>query len=307
VTVQEGCDKFCTFCVVPYTRGAEISRPVEKIVEEVARLAGAGVRDITLIGQNVNAYHGTGRDGRTYSLADLLARVSEINGVARLRYTTSHPRDMSDDLIVAHRDLEALMPFLHLPVQSGSDRVLAAMNRAHGRDEYLGVIDRIRVARPDIAISSDFIVGFPGETDEDFLATLDLVERVRFAAAYSFKYSPRPGTPAAAMDQVPEEAKSERLAVLQALIDRQMRDFNAAHVGRTTEVLFEKAGKHPGQISGKSPYMQQVQVEAPMNRIGEIARVRISGTASHSLFGELRPAERTHAAAQPLQQAAGGT
>jgi tRNA-2-methylthio-N6-dimethylallyladenosine synthase len=226
VTVQEGCDKFCTFCVVPYTRGMEVSRPVEKIAAEVARLADAGVRDVTLIGQNVNAYHGPGRNGRSNSLADLLERVSEIDGILRLRYMTSHPRDMRDDLILAHRDLPKLLPYLHLPVQSGSDQILAAMNRAHGRQEYLSVIERVRAARPDIAITSDFIVGFPGETTEDFAATLELVEQIGFAMAYSFKYSARPGTPAADIEQVPEAEKDARLRRLQALIDRQWRKFN---------------------------------------------------------------------------------
>jgi tRNA-2-methylthio-N6-dimethylallyladenosine synthase len=275
VTVQEGCDKFCTFCVVPYTRGMEVSRPVEKIATEVRRLADAGVRDVTLIGQNVNAYHGTDRSGRSSSLADLLARVSEIDGVLRLRYTTSHPRDMSDDLIEAHRDLPKLMPYLHLPVQSGSDRILSAMNRAHGRKEYLSTIERVRAARPDIAITSDFIVGFPGETEEDFQATLDLVEEVGFAMAYSFKYSARPGTPAADMKQVPEAERSERLLRLQALIDRQWRKFNSDAVGRTVKILFEKRGKLDDQLTGKSIYQHQVQADAPESMIGQAADVRI--------------------------------
>jgi len=287
VTVQEGCDKFCTFCVVSYTRGNEVSRPVEKIVEEVARLADAGVREITLIGQNVNAYHGTDRGGRSASLADLLWRLADIEGVERLRYTTSHPRDMTDELISAHRDLDKLMPYLHLPVQAGSDRVLAAMNRQHGRDEYLSIIERVRAARPDIALTSDFIVGFPGETDEDFADTLDIVARAGFATAYSFKYSPRPGTPAATMAQVPEDAKRERLAQLQALIEKQWQAFNTACVGRSFDVLFEKRGKYDGQITGRSPYLQQVQVTAPADTIGEIARVDIVRAGANSLFGEL--------------------
>src|SRR5690606_9791355 len=306
VTVQEGCDKFCTFCVVPYTRGMEVSRPVEKIAEEVARLADAGVRDVTLIGQNVNAYHGTGRDGRSHSLADLLARVAEIDGILRLRYTTSHPRDMRDDLIEAHRDLPKLMPYLHLPVQSGSDRVLAAMNRAHGRAEYLAAIERVRAARPDIAVTSDFIVGFPGETETDFAATLDLVERVGFAMAYSFKYSPRPGTPAADMDPVPEPEKDERLKRLQALIETQWRQFNSDAVGRTMKVLFEKRGKLEGQLSGKSIYQHQVQADAPESMIGKIADVRIVRAGTNSLFGELVAPARTQAPLPLMHEAAGG-
>jgi tRNA-2-methylthio-N6-dimethylallyladenosine synthase len=287
VTVQEGCDKFCTFCVVPYTRGNEVSRPVEKIVEEVERLADAGVREITLIGQNVNAYHGIERDGRSASLADLLRRLADVEGIERLRYMTSHPRDMTDELISAHRDLGKLMPYLHLPVQSGSDHVLAAMNRQHGRDEYLAIIERVRKARPDIALTSDFIVGFPGETDEDFADTLDIVTRAGFATAYSFKYSPRPGTPAASMEQVPEAAKRERLAKLQALIEKQWQEFNTACVGRSFDVLFEKPGKYDGQVAGRSPYLQQVQVRAPHTLIGEIARVNIVRAGANSLFGEL--------------------
>jgi tRNA-2-methylthio-N6-dimethylallyladenosine synthase len=305
VTVQEGCDKFCTFCVVPYTRGVEVSRPVEKIAEEVARLTDAGVRDVTLIGQNVNAYHGAGRDGSSYSLADLLARVSEINGILRLRYTTSHPRDMRDDLIEAHRDLPKLMPYLHLPVQSGSDRILAAMNRAHGREDYLAVIERVRAVRPDIAVSSDFIVGFPGETEADFSATLDLVEQVGFAMAYSFKYSPRPGTPAADMAPVPEPEKDERLQRLQALIERQWRKFNSDNVGRTMKVLFEKRGKLAGQLSGKSAYQHQVQADAPETMIGEVADVRIVRAGTNSLFGELVSHARVQTPLPLLPEATG--
>jgi tRNA-2-methylthio-N6-dimethylallyladenosine synthase len=306
VTVQEGCDKFCTFCVVPYTRGMEVSRPVEKIAAEVARLADAGVRDVTLIGQNVNAYHGPDQNGRSQALADLLARVSGIDGILRLRYTTSHPRDMSDELIDAHRNLPKLMPYLHLPVQSGSDRILAAMNRAHGHEEYISVIERVRVARPDIAITSDFIVGFPGETEEDFRATLDLVERVGFSMAYSFKYSPRPGTPAADMDQVPEQEKHERLQRLQAAIDGQWRKFNSDAVGRIVNVLFEKRGKLEGQLTGKSIYQHQVQADAPESMIGETADVRVVRTGTNSLFGELVSPVRTRPAVPHLHEAAGG-
>lgn len=301
VTVQEGCDKFCTFCVVPYTRGAEFSRPVAKIVAEVERLAEAGVREIRLIGQNVNAWHGDGPDGRAWTLARLLHRLAEVPGVARLRYTTSHPRDMDDALIAAHGDLPALMPQLHLPVQSGSDRILAAMNRRHDRAEFLVVIDRLKAARPDIAMSSDFIVGFPGETEAEFRDTLALVDAVGFAGAYSFKYSPRPGTPAADSDaQVPEAEKSERLARLQARIDHHAAAFNAATVGRTTEVLLEHPGKHPGQMVGRSPWMQAVQVMAPTSSKGQIVSVRITGTGTNSLYGTLLVPPR-HDDAAPRQ------
>jgi tRNA-2-methylthio-N6-dimethylallyladenosine synthase len=288
VTVQEGCDKFCAFCVVPYTRGAEISRPADKIVAEVARLAEAGVREITLIGQNVNAYHGAGPDGRPWSLAQLLEHLSELPGIERLRYTTSHPLDMADDLIGAHRNLPALMPQLHLPVQSGSDRILAAMNRRHTRADYLDVVGRLRAARPDLALTSDFIVGFPGETEDDFAATLSLVGEIGYAGAFSFKYSSRPGTPGAGMDaQVADTAKSERLLRLQQAIDGGQAAFNCGCVGRTFPVLFERPGRHGGQIVGRSPYLQPVQVDAPHSLIGEIATVTITEAASNSLFGAL--------------------
>jgi tRNA-2-methylthio-N6-dimethylallyladenosine synthase len=287
ITVQEGCDKFCTFCVVPYTRGAEVSRPVAKIVAEAERLAEAGVREITLIGQNVNAYHGAGSDGGVSTLGRLLHRLARIPGVARLRYTTSHPRDVDDSLVAAHRDLPALMPQLHLPVQSGSDRILDAMNRRHTGADYLRVIERLRAARPDLAFSSDFIVGFPGETEDDFRATLRLVSEVGFASAFSFKYSPRPGTPAAGMDQLPEDVKDERLQRLQAEIDRHQSAFLARCEGATFDVLFEKPGRRPGQIVGRSPYLQPVQVMAPAALIGEIALVTITEAGSNSLFGAL--------------------
>ena len=291
VTVQEGCDKFCTFCVVPYTRGSEISRPVEKIVSEVEQLAAAGVREITLIGQNVNAYHGDGPAGSPSSLAWLLRRISAIDGVERLRYTTSHPRDMDGDLIAAHGALPKLMPQLHLPVQSGSDRILAAMNRRHTRADYLAVVTRLRTARPDIALTSDFIVGFPGETEADFGETLNLVGEVGFSGAFSFKYSPRPGTPGADMaDQVDEAIKSDRLQRLQAAIDRCQAQFNRSCLGRTFDVLFEKPGRRIGQLVGRSPYLQPVQVLAPASAIGEIAAVTITEVASNSLFGSLAPA-----------------
>jgi tRNA-2-methylthio-N6-dimethylallyladenosine synthase len=287
VTVQEGCDKFCTFCVVPYTRGAELSRPVGRIVAEAERLAEAGVREIVLIGQNVNAYHGDGPDGRPASLADLLHRLAAVPGIARLRYTTSHPLDMDGRLIAAHRDLPALMPHLHLPVQSGSDRVLAAMNRRHTRAEYLDAVARLRAARPDIALSSDFIVGFPGETEDDFQQTFELVREVGYASAYSFKYSPRPGTPAADLPQCPETVKHERLQRLQHEIDRQLDAFNGRCLGATMAVLFEKPGKRPGQIVGKSPYLQSVHVMAPKSLIGEIHPVTVTEIGSFTLSGTL--------------------
>jgi tRNA-2-methylthio-N6-dimethylallyladenosine synthase len=288
VTVQEGCDKFCTFCVVPYTRGNEVSRPVSKIVAEVEHLAASGVAEITLIGQNVNAYHGEGSDGRTVSLAKLFEKISNVEGIERLRYMTSHPCDMSDDLIIAHRDMPKLMPFLHLPVQSGSDRVLRAMNRKHDRALYLDIVKRMREARPDIAISSDFIVGFPGETEEDFEDTLDLIRKVFFAQAFSFKYSARPGTGAADMqDQVPEDVKTERLQRLQELLERQRQEFNRSLVGREFGVLFDKPGRLPGQIAGRAPYLLPVQVMGPSHLIGKVASVRITGVSTNSLFGEL--------------------
>jgi tRNA-2-methylthio-N6-dimethylallyladenosine synthase len=290
VTVQEGCDKFCTFCVVPYTRGAELSRPAQKIIAEVENLAMAGVREITLIGQNVNAYHGAGLDGRPWSLAQLLHGVAQIAGIDRLRYTTSHPRDMGDDLIAAHRDLPELMPQLHLPVQSGSDRILAAMNRRHSRADYLAIVERLRDARPDLALTSDFIVGFPGETESDFSATLGLVDDVGFSGAFSFKYSPRPGTPGADMDeQIDEQTKSERLQRLQQAIDRNQAAFNRRCLGCSFDVLFERHGRYPGQLVGRSPYLQPVQVTAPAALLGGIATVTITEIASNSLFGALAP------------------
>jgi tRNA-2-methylthio-N6-dimethylallyladenosine synthase len=298
LTVQEGCDKFCTFCVVPYTRGAEYSRPVARILDEARRLTEAGVREVTLIGQNVNAFHGDGPDGEIWDLPRLLEALAEVPGILRLRYTTSHPRDMSDRLIAAHRDLPALMPFLHLPVQAGSDRILAAMNRKHTADEYRHLIDRIRAARPDIALSSDFIVGFPGETEQDFRETLKLVEAVGFASSFFFKYSPRPGTPAAeSADQVPEPDKAERLARLQALVDAQRKAFNHGTVGRTLDVLLERPGRHPGQVAGKSPFLQAVQIESDVHTVGDLVSVRITRAGSNSLFGELEGPSPMDAAA----------
>jgi tRNA-2-methylthio-N6-dimethylallyladenosine synthase len=287
VTIQEGCDKFCTFCVVPYTRGAEVSRSVATIVAEITHLADAGVREVTMIGQNVNAYHGEGPDGCAWTLGRLLRRIADIPGIVRLRYTTSHPCDIDDDLIAVHSDLPALMPHLHLPVQSGSDRILAAMNRRHTCADYHAAIERLRAAQPDIAFTSDFIVGFPGETEEDFAATLALVEAVGYVGAYSFKYSPRPGTPAAEMaEQVPDAVKWERLQRLQQLISSQQAAFNARCLGRTVDVLFEKPGRHPGQIVGRSPYLQPVQVMAPSSLLGTVAPVKISRVDSNSLHGE---------------------
>jgi len=288
VTVQEGCDKFCTFCVVPYTRGAEVSRPVAKIVDDVLRLADNAVREITLIGQNVNAYHGEGPDGRTWSLGTLLRRLADIPGIVRLRYSTSHPRDVEESLIAAHRDLSALMPFVHLPVQSGSDRILAAMNRRHTADDYRRVIDRFRAVRQDIAFSSDFIVGFPGETEEDFAATLALVRQIGYAGAYSFKYSPRPGTPAADMrETVSAGEMDERLVRLQGLIDSQQSAFNAATIGNTVDVLFERAARNPGQIVGRTAYLQPAHVMASVDIIGQVLPVAIESLERYSLLGEL--------------------
>jgi tRNA-2-methylthio-N6-dimethylallyladenosine synthase len=296
VTVQEGCDKFCTFCVVPYTRGVEISRPVEKIVAEVERLADAGVREVTLIGQNVNAYHGLDVDGTTASLGKLLRRLSSVPDILRLRYTTSHPRDMDDDLIAAHTELPELMPYVHLPVQSGSDRILEVMNRKHTRRDYLQVIERLRAARNDLAFTSDFIVGFPGETEADFCETLSLIDDVGFAGAYSFMYSARPGTPAADMDdQVPQKEKAERLQRLQAVITRRQRAFNAGFAGREMDVLLEKPGRLPGQLVGRSPYLQAVQVMAPAKLIGSVRRVTVTEVGSNSLFATL--ADENHARA----------
>ncbi|MGB3875166.1 MAG: tRNA (N6-isopentenyl adenosine(37)-C2)-methylthiotransferase MiaB [Shinella zoogloeoides] len=287
LTVQEGCDKFCTFCVVPYTRGSEVSRPVMQIVAEAERLAEAGVREITLLGQNVNAWHGLGPDGREWGLGDLLYRLAEIEGLARLRYTTSHPRDMDDRLIEAHRDLPKLMPYLHLPVQAGSDRILKAMNRRHTAAEYIALIERIRAVQPELAISGDFIVGFPGETDQDFEDTMRLVEAVGYAQAFSFKYSTRPGTPGAEMDGHVEEAvKAERLERLQALLFRQQGEFALGCVGKEIDLLLEKPGRKPGQLVGRSPWLQPVNIDAKGSEIGDIIRVRITDAGPNSLFAQ---------------------
>ncbi|MGV3574392.1 MAG: tRNA (N6-isopentenyl adenosine(37)-C2)-methylthiotransferase MiaB [Devosia sp.] len=291
LTVQEGCDKFCSFCVVPYTRGAEVSRPVAQVVEEARRLADAGVKEITLLGQNVNAYHGEDASGRAVGLGELAYLLAEIPGLERLRYTTSHPRDMDDALIAAHRDLDFLMPYLHLPVQSGSDRILKAMNRKHTAAEYMRLIERIKDARPDMAFSGDFIVGFPGETDADFEDTLKIIRDVGYSSAYSFKYSTRPGTPGANLtEQIDEAVKVERLARLQELVNKQTTDFHASCVGRTLPVLIERVGRMPGQVGGRSPYLQAVHLEGSTDLIGAIHEVDIIGTSTNSLVGRLRQA-----------------
>ncbi|MBC8793359.1 MAG: tRNA (N6-isopentenyl adenosine(37)-C2)-methylthiotransferase MiaB [Tagaea sp. CACIAM 22H2] len=286
LTVQEGCDKFCTFCVVPYTRGAEFSRDVAAIEREARALVANGVGEITLLGQNVNAFHGVDEAGNELGLGALARRLARIEGLHRIRYTTSHPRDMDDDLIAAHADTPALMPFLHLPVQSGSDRLLEAMNRGHTAQAYLDLIAKLRKARPDIALSSDFIVGFPGETDAEFEATLDLIRAVRFAQAFSFKYSPRPGTPAALLDkQIPEAVKDARLYKLQALLREQQDAFNAATVGATVPVLYERAGRNPGQLVGKTPWLQAVHAQLPDGAAGKVIPTRILASGSNSLSG----------------------
>ncbi len=288
LSIQEGCDKLCTFCVVPYTRGVEYSRPVSAVLAEAKQLAAAGAIELTLLGQNVNAYHGEAADGSIWSLARLIRELAEIEGVARLRYTTSHPRDMDDDLIRVHGEVPQLMPYLHLPVQSGSDRILEAMNRRHGRDLFLDIVDRLRSARPDLALSSDFIVGFPGESDADFDDTMRLIDQVGFTSAFSFKYSRRPGTPGAALpDQVPESVKAARLAALQALLGRQAREFNVSKAGTTVPVLFAETGRKPGQIIGKTPWLQSVYAEGNSRLIGRIVDVRLTEGHANSLAGEI--------------------
>ena len=287
LTVQEGCDKFCTFCVVPYTRGAEISRPHNQIMEEARSLVAAGVREITLLGQNVNAWHGVGPAGSEMQLGELLRDLAQIGGLHRLRYVTSHPKDMDDGLIEAHRDLDCLMPYLHLPVQAGSDKILKAMNRSHTAQEYLDIIAKVRKARPDIAISGDMIVGFPGETEEDFQATLDIVRKTNYAQCYSFKYSMRPGTPGAEMDnQVDEEVKNDRLARLQALLNEQQQAFNKSCVGKTMEVLLEKPGRNDQQLIGRSPWLQSVVVPASCGQIGDLVTVVVTKDNANSLLAE---------------------
>ena len=293
LSIQEGCDKFCTFCVVPYTRGAEYSRPAASIIAEAKTLVAQGVRELTLLGQNVNAYHGDGLDGGSWTFSRLVRSLAEIDGLARIRYTTSHPNDMDDDLIAAHGDLPQLMPFLHLPVQSGSDDVLKAMNRKYKADDFRRIVERLRKNRPDLALSSDFIVGFPGESDADFEATMQLVRETTFALAYSFKYSRRPGTPASVIPkQLSEEVKSARLEALQGLLLQQQKDFNASLVGREIDVLFAEAGRHAGQAMGRSPYLQSVHVQIGddakiRSMIGQIHKVRVIGASANSLTGEL--------------------
>ena len=287
LTIMEGCDKFCTYCVVPYTRGAEISRSWSAILDEAKALVDGGVREITLLGQNVNAWTGQDDKGRAQGMDGLVRELAKVNDLKRIRYTTSHPNDMSDGLIAAHGEVDKLMPFLHLPVQSGNDRILKAMNRSHSVESYLRIIDRVRTVRPDIALSGDFIVGFPGETDAQFEDTIKIVEQVRYAQCYSFKYSPRPGTPAAGMDgQVPAEVMDDRLARLQAAINRHQVEFNATTVGRRTEILLERKGRHPGQLIGKTPWLQSVHVTAPELFIGDMVEVDIISAGPNSLAGQ---------------------
>jgi tRNA-2-methylthio-N6-dimethylallyladenosine synthase len=288
LTVQEGCDKFCTFCVVPFTRGAEVSRPAVKIVAEAEALVDAGVREVTLLGQNVNAYHGAGEGGGAWTLARLIERLARVPGLTRIRYMTSHPNDMSDDLMALHGDCPALMPYLHLPVQSGSDRILRAMSRRHSADAYIDIIARARAARPDIAVSSDFIVGFPGETEEDFAATLDLIRAVGFASTFSFKYSPRPGTAAANLPaQVSDDVMRERLARLQDLAESQRQAWQSSFIGQTVDVLFERAGRQPGQMVGKTEHLVQAQAFGPPEFAGTVRRLRITDASTNSLHGTI--------------------
>ena len=288
LSVQEGCDKFCAFCVVPYTRGAEFSRPASQVIDEAKKLIANGTREITLLGQNVNAYHGEGLNGKVWGLGRLLQELAELDGLARLRYTTSHPLDMDDELIFAHRDIPALMPYLHLPVQAGSDHVLDAMNRRHTADDYKRIISRLRDVVPHLALSGDFIVGFPGETDQDFADTLRLVDEVKYASAYSFKYSERPGTPAAnSGNQVDEAVKSERLAALQQLLDAQQMAFNKSCEGQTMSVLVERQGGRDGQMTGRSPFMQSVYFEADDNQIGDIVSMKITEGRQNSLAADI--------------------
>ncbi|WP_109074888.1 MULTISPECIES: tRNA (N6-isopentenyl adenosine(37)-C2)-methylthiotransferase MiaB [unclassified Azospirillum] len=302
LAVQEGCDKFCTFCVVPYTRGAEFSRPADQILAEAKRLVAGGTREVNLLGQNVNAWHGDGPDGTTWGLGRLIRQLGEIDGLERIRYTTSHPRDMADDLIRAHAEVPQLMPYLHLPVQAGSDRILAAMNRKHTADDYRRLVDRLRTAKPDLAMSGDFIVGFPGESDADFAATLKLVTDIGYAQAYSFKYSPRPGTPASVEgSQVPEEVKESRLAALHQLLNAQQVAFNHSFIGRSVPVLFDRVGRRDGQLLGRSPWMQSVHAEANERLLGRIVEVRVDAALANSLAGTVVTGE--HTTASPFQPA----
>ena len=283
LTVQEGCDKFCAFCVVPYTRGAEVSRPATRVLTEARELVERGVREVTLLGQNVNAYHGVGEEGADYTLARLIKELAKIDGLERIRYTTSHPNDMDDALIAAHGEIDKLMPYLHLPVQSGSDRILKRMNRSHTAESYLRLIERIRAARPDIVMSGDFIVGFPEETDADFEATMALVREVKYGYAYSFKYSTRPGTPAAERPQVEPAIADERLQRLQGLITGQQREIQNSMVGRDVSVLVEKTGREAGQMVGKSEYLHSVHIDEAQAEIGDVVRVRIVDAKTNSL------------------------
>jgi tRNA-2-methylthio-N6-dimethylallyladenosine synthase len=288
LSIQEGCDKFCSFCVVPYTRGAEFSRSVPSLIAEAERLVQNGAREITLLGQNVNAFHGEGPDGKSWGLGRLFHRLADIQGLKRLRYMTSHPRDMDDELIHAHRDLPQLMPFLHLPVQSGSDAILDAMNRKHTSDDYRRIIDRLRAARPDMALSSDFIIGFPGESDKDFAHTMQLIRDVGFAQAYSFTYSRRPGTPAAVMpNQIEESVKSARLQELQQLLREQQEQFNQTMLGKDLPILFDRAGRMEGQVHGRTPYMQAIHVDGPARIIGQEMSATITKVGMNSLTGQI--------------------
>ncbi len=298
LTVQEGCDKFCAFCVVPYTRGAEFSRPVSSILAEAKRMLAAGTKEITLLGQNVNAYHGLGPSGKPLSLAELIQELASLDGLERLRYTTSHPLEMTEDLCRAHRDVDILMPYLHLPVQAGSDRILEAMNRRHTADQYRRIVEKLREYNPDLALSGDFIVGFPGETDAEFQDTMQLVRDVKYAQAYSFKYSPRPGTPAAALEgqMIAEDIKSERLAELQALLNEQQLAFNRSFEGKEIDILLEREGKKDGQLIGRSPFMQSVFVQSPPHRIGRIATVIVEEGNANSLRGKLKSGDVADAA-----------
>lgn len=288
LAIQEGCNNFCTYCVVPYTRGIEMSRPVEDVLKEARRLAETGSVELNLLGQNVNSYHGEDANGRERNLAYLLNKVAEIDGIKRIRYTTSYPADVDDELIRCHKELDKLMPYLHLPIQSGSDTVLKKMNRRHTRDDYLRIVEKLKEANPDIGMSSDFIVGFPGETDDDFQQTIDVVNRVKYIQAFSFKYSRRPGTPAAVMDgQIEEKVKKERLQVLQDLLFSYQTQFNKNSIGKTMQVLFEGKGRHKGQLAGRTPYMQNLHAKADISLLNKIVDVRITDASTNSLSGEV--------------------
>ena len=288
MAIQEGCNNFCTYCVVPYTRGAEYSRPVEAVLTEAERLVEEGAVELNLLGQNVNSYHGEDRMGHERSLAYLIRKLAELDGLKRIRYTTSYPADMTDDLIDCYRDVDKLMPYLHLPIQSGSDKILKAMNRRHTSGDYLRIIDKLKDAKPEIGMSSDFIVGFPAEDDNDFQATLDIVNKVKFIQAFSFKYSPRPGTPAALMkNQIPEKVKKERLEILQTLLFDYQNKFNQASIGQTMSVLFESKGRHAGQLIGRTPYMQNLHAKVPEDKLNQIVMVKVTSATTNSLTGSV--------------------